>query len=44
VLGGMIGGALVGTFMGVLMAYQPVDEVGVQSNGSAWMLTTRTAA
>ena len=23
--------------------YQPVDEVGVQSNGSAWMLTTRTA-
>jgi hypothetical protein len=24
--------------------YQAVDEVGVQSNGSAWMLTTRTAA
>ena len=24
-------------------AFQPVDEVGVQSNGSAWMLTTRTA-
>ena len=25
------------------VAYQPVDEVGVQSNGFAWMLTTRTA-
>jgi phage-related protein len=24
-------------------AYQPVDQVGVQSSRSAWMLTTRTA-
>jgi tripartite-type tricarboxylate transporter receptor subunit TctC len=26
------------------VGYQAVDEVGIQSNGSAWMPTTRTAA
>jgi peptide/nickel transport system substrate-binding protein len=38
------GRAMVGTGAYRHVSYQTVDEVGVQSNGSAWMLTTKTAA